>query len=253
MKGEIMNTERGFNKVRRQIPQMKFLPIALILWWVGPTHAVIGDLDLDGDVDLEDFFIFADHFGQTGPPDTLRVVEVVYDTLLIETVYDTVSVEFVEPPADIKTVKPDSIVGGWISGSFEPLAAIRAILVSDAIYVDALYREPIDESDDPTLDIYSNRVVAYYTLKYVPLSVNDNLEIIASDTTAILRDIRLSAESGFRHFIIGPPLEDLRFENLSGTAGDLIADLIWRTEYQGDFATRLIFNGSFDTLGKIDF
>jgi len=33
------------------------------------SHAVTGDLNLDGTVDFDDFFVFADHFGQTGPPD----------------------------------------------------------------------------------------------------------------------------------------------------------------------------------------
>lgn len=55
----------------------------------GPATAVVGDLNLDGVVDLKDFFIFADHFGQKGPPDTLRVE--VIDTLTV-TVLDTVEV-----------------------------------------------------------------------------------------------------------------------------------------------------------------
>ena len=53
------------------------------------VDAVIGDLNLDGKVDLVDFFIFADNFSAQGPPDTLRVT--VYDTVLV-TVCDTVTV-----------------------------------------------------------------------------------------------------------------------------------------------------------------
>ena len=33
-----------------------------------PVHAVIGDLNLDGEVGLQDFFILADNFGQEGAP-----------------------------------------------------------------------------------------------------------------------------------------------------------------------------------------
>ena len=33
-----------------------------------PVHAVIGDLNLDGVVDLQDFFILADNFGREGEP-----------------------------------------------------------------------------------------------------------------------------------------------------------------------------------------
>ena len=34
-----------------------------------PVHAVIGDLNLDGVVDLKDFFILADNFGREGAPE----------------------------------------------------------------------------------------------------------------------------------------------------------------------------------------
>ena len=34
-----------------------------------PVHAVIGDLDLDGVVDLQDFLLLADNFGREGAPE----------------------------------------------------------------------------------------------------------------------------------------------------------------------------------------
>ena len=56
---------------------------------VSPGHAVIGDLNRDGKVDLIDFFIFADNFGLRGEPEPVGVVTV--------TVRDTVEVERVVP------------------------------------------------------------------------------------------------------------------------------------------------------------
>ena len=34
---------------------------------------MVGDLSLDGVVDLKDFLLLADNFGEAGPPDTLRI------------------------------------------------------------------------------------------------------------------------------------------------------------------------------------
>ena len=62
---------------------------------------MVGDLNLDGQVDLVDFFIFADHFGEKGPPDTLRVV--VIDTVQVEQiidVFDTIVVTAATPQSD---------------------------------------------------------------------------------------------------------------------------------------------------------
>ena len=66
------------------------LLIALTAW---PVWSIPGDLDLDGKVDFDDFFILADNFGREGPPDTLRVT--VVDTLKVEKhvdVFDTTTV-----------------------------------------------------------------------------------------------------------------------------------------------------------------
>ena len=76
-----------------------------------PAHALSGDLNQDGIVGFDDFFLFADQFGHTGDPnvadtvvvirtDTLQVV--VRDTLVVAdtlTVIDTVYVD----PADTVT------------------------------------------------------------------------------------------------------------------------------------------------------
>jgi len=43
--------------------------LAVMLAMSGPARAVVGDLNCDGVVDLKDFFIFSDNFGETGPPD----------------------------------------------------------------------------------------------------------------------------------------------------------------------------------------
>jgi len=89
------------------MPEMNFRGI--LLCWLCPVvltvpaGAVTGDVNLDGKVDFQDFFLLADNFGAEGPPDTLRVT--VYDTIRIEqvvTVHDTIYVEFVEPPEQIE-------------------------------------------------------------------------------------------------------------------------------------------------------
>jgi len=43
--------------------------LAVMLGMSGPASAVVGDLNRDGVVDLEDFFVFADNFGETGQPE----------------------------------------------------------------------------------------------------------------------------------------------------------------------------------------
>ena len=40
----------------------------MVLVCAVPVHAVIGDLNLDGVVDLQDFFILADNLGREGAP-----------------------------------------------------------------------------------------------------------------------------------------------------------------------------------------
>ena len=76
----------------------RILPICLLLTWVSAGSTIPGDLNSDGTVDFDDFFILADNFGRNGPPDTLRVTTydtlrvTVLDTLELRTVYDTVTV-----------------------------------------------------------------------------------------------------------------------------------------------------------------
>ena len=73
--------------------------LGLSLSVASQVFAVSGDLNLDGRVDFDDFFLFADNFGKEGPPDTLRVV--VIDSLVhVDTleVLDTIEVEFLVPP-----------------------------------------------------------------------------------------------------------------------------------------------------------
>ena len=45
--------------------------IALFIWVSqAPATAVPGDINRDGKVDFADFFILAENFGKTGPPET---------------------------------------------------------------------------------------------------------------------------------------------------------------------------------------
>ena len=86
------------------------------------TGAVVGDLNLDGVVDFDDFFILADNFGKVGGPtssdtvfvavtirDTVYVERVVRDTIpVIETIRDTVYLPSVSGFAEITKVIVDS-------------------------------------------------------------------------------------------------------------------------------------------------
>jgi len=71
--------------------EMKRILLIFLLLTATAVWAIPGDLNLDGVVDFEDFFLFADNFGKEGPPDTLRVV--VTDTIFVQ-VYDTTRVTF---------------------------------------------------------------------------------------------------------------------------------------------------------------
>ena len=56
------------------------------------TEAVQGDINLDGVVDLEDFFLLADSFGNSGPPqvpDSVIVTLTLHDTVYVS-IHDTV-------------------------------------------------------------------------------------------------------------------------------------------------------------------
>jgi hypothetical protein len=44
---------------------MKLIPIVALLW-ASVAYGVTGDLNKDGTVDFDDFFLFADNFGKSG-------------------------------------------------------------------------------------------------------------------------------------------------------------------------------------------
>ena len=61
---------------RPRLPILSAVVYSLIVSFTLPskTEAVPGDLNLDGVVDFDDFFIFSDHFGEAGSPDMSSVV-----------------------------------------------------------------------------------------------------------------------------------------------------------------------------------
>ena len=48
----------------------KLLLILMVFVFYTPSWSITGDLDRDGDVDLDDFFLFSDNFGKTGEVET---------------------------------------------------------------------------------------------------------------------------------------------------------------------------------------
>lgn len=60
------------------------LPLLLVLLSISSGHSVTGDLNHDGTVDFSDFFLLADHFGQSGAPDATDTIVVVQrDTIAV--------------------------------------------------------------------------------------------------------------------------------------------------------------------------
>jgi len=240
---------------------------------------------MDGRVDFDDFFLFVDNFGKTGPPDTLRVVVldtlvveqtvdvfdtlrvVVLDTLVVEqtvdvfdttwtalhvTVFDTVSVEFVEPPDEIPTERPDWIIRDERTG--ESLSTLEIWMLGDFAVIRPLYREPIDEDDDPDIYVDYDRipVSASFDLRYTWFQVAEDLSVSAPDTVQLRRDVRLLRDGPYIEYDMSF-LDTERFPDVASTSGELILDVVLRTPVQGDFAVRGISPVTVSDNGKILF
>lgn len=78
---------------------MKRIVFILLGLSISSSHAILGDLNLDGTVGFDDFFIFADNFGKSGPVDTLRVE--VFDTTFVEQVVEVLDTTLVEQVVEI--------------------------------------------------------------------------------------------------------------------------------------------------------
>jgi len=105
--------------------------VCLALLVVGPAGAITGDLNKDGKVDFQDFFILAENFGKQGPvdpPDTVIVVQV--DTLTVVRVDTVIVVQLdtvflglpeipIAPPIDqvtgVEIVEESLFVGGFFT------------------------------------------------------------------------------------------------------------------------------------------
>ena len=223
---------------------------AVVLAIAGAVYGIPGDLDLDGDVDFDDFFTFADNFGKTGAPDTLRVT--VFDTLSIETVYDTVTVEFVAAPDSIRSNDPDRLI--YDSSTGEPIAMLDLDMDWRSGYIRQYYREPIDEDDHPLIyvDYDEVPVAASFLLRYSAFVVDDSLVVSTPDTLSLLREVRLLQGAGYGYsYYFEDALEMLRFPEVANTAGDFIFDVVFRTPEQGDFAARGAIPVTVSSTGKI--
>lgn len=204
-----------------------------IIWLIAlPVWGIPGDIDQDGDVDFDDFFILGDNFGKKGPPEYVRI-----------TVYDTITVEFVNPPNDVSsTTQPDYFIKG--------LSFIRLRWTSSSIVMDAYSREPIDRDDRPVvpLNYGSIPIAASMLIRYASLSVEEDLRLAAPDTLELWREVFLLDR---RHFDPEKKLDLLRFPEIANTSGDMIFDLVLRTPLQGDFVARVITPVRFSEVGKM--
>lgn len=83
---------------------MRFLLLCALLLPAVPASALSADLNKDGTVDFDDFFLFTDQFGQSGDPDvsdTIRVTQtdtlVLVDTLVVSDTLVVIDTVFVDP------------------------------------------------------------------------------------------------------------------------------------------------------------
>lgn len=103
--------------MRRNISQI----LIYMLLLTTSVWSIPGDLDLNGTVDFDDFFVFADNFGKSGPPqpiDTIYVtltdtlIVTVLDTVELQTVFDTLTYTFGhEPLVEVSDNYPRASVG----------------------------------------------------------------------------------------------------------------------------------------------
>jgi len=139
---------------------------------VHPCWAVPGDLDRDGDVDFDDFFMFADNFGKTGSPET----ETVYDTVTVEvqqvvTRYDTLTIEHV-------TVY-DTVIYGREEIRYEPpppLGEIAQSLELRSQLITRLY------SNSLLVEIHNPTATTLYNLTF-RLTVRDQAGLVLHTET----------------------------------------------------------------------
>jgi hypothetical protein len=242
-----------------------------------PAWSIPGDLDLDGDVDFQDFFIFAENFGKSGPAlDTLTVtiqdtvfVELfdtltvtIFDTLTVEVeqvvydrvvVYDTVAVEFVSPPDNIPVDERSDLYVRDLGFVEVTLYSYEGISLNIRTYS----REPIDDEDDPSIRVDYNKipVIASWEVRYVPVAVSDDGELSSGDTLAVSRNVKILSNShnNATSYNVVPLFGDTdRYPEFADTRGDIVVDFVYRTPLQGDYFKRLVKSVYVSSNGKFN-
>jgi hypothetical protein len=180
--------------------------IRVILWAfalllpVVPATALSVDLNKDGVVDFDDFFLFGDQFGQYGAADVSDTVVVIHTDTVQVVVHDT----FVLTLTDTVYIdSADTTASSGASISFDDPAlefAIRAV-----VGIDTGDLRTGDIADVTTLNLTSLSIslldgLQHFTsLKTLSLTGNLVVDVSPPEGLANLTTVTLANKSGARH------------------------------------------------------
>ena len=158
----------------------RILLVSLMLFWTSAGYAVLGDLNRDGVVDFDDFFLFADNFGKEGVPEPLEVL-IVRDTLTVvrtdtitDIIRDTVTVVSLDTIFEVirdtvVIVRTDTVFLGLPEiptappiGQQTGIGVVEGSLSIDDVFVTNLYGEVANNSGTT-----AERVEIRFTLRDV--------------------------------------------------------------------------------------
>jgi hypothetical protein len=110
---------RGFRAVKKLSGSVVVVAVVISLLHVTPVSAVLGDLNRDGRVDIDDFFLFVGNFGKTGPPEPTTSLRFDGAYWRIDAGTDSPNVEWLRFAADgsLERLRTDVFSPGAVEGS----------------------------------------------------------------------------------------------------------------------------------------